>query len=82
MKGLKIMKDDVNTHTLYDSYNPIKLAEEIYTGLRKLLCDYHLNGTLKEPSPLTKPEQHIFDNISLMAEILVSKLKKEHKNNR
>jgi hypothetical protein len=76
------MENDKNTNILYDSYNPIKLAEEIYQGLRKLLCDYSINGTIEKVSTLTKPEQQIFNNVSLMSEILVNKLKKEYKENR
>ena len=76
------MENNENINVLYDSYNPIKLAEEIHKGLRKLLCDYGINGTIEAVSPLTKPEQQIFDNISLMSEILVNKLKKEYKENK
>lgn len=79
MKGLKIMENQ-NTHNgLYDTYTPIKLSEGIYNGLRKLLCDYGINGTVDTPSPISKPEQNVFNDIALMAEILLKKLKREYK---
>lgn len=82
MKGLKTMEDKISSSTLYDSYTPLQLSEEIHNGLRTLLCDYNINGSLVKSSLLSKPEQRIFDNLSLMSEILLIKLRKENKNHR
>lgn len=65
-----------NKPLLYDSYTVNQLTEDIYRGLRSLLCDYGINGTLNKPSKLSKNEQKIFDRISLQSEILYKKTKK------
>jgi hypothetical protein len=71
-----------NKPILYDNYTINQLAEDIHNGLKSLLCDYNINGTLEKPSKLSKEEQKIFDRVSLQSEILYKKLKKEQHNDK